>query len=267
MLKVRVMPTLLHKDFGLVKGERFHSWRRTGSAMQQIKVYNLREVDELVLLDITASIKGRPPDYQLIDDLADDCFMPMTVGGGIRTIDHARGVLQVGADKVSINSAAVEHPELITQIADRFGSQCVVVSIDYKLHADGTREMFTYSGSKPTGLDPVSFAVMVQERGAGEILLTSIDRDGTFAGYDVECIRNVSEAVSIPVIASGGAGSYEDMSVAIIEGRASAVAAASIFHFSHLTPLEAKQYLARKGLPVRLVDQPESEGKEHSSRN
>jgi cyclase len=262
VLKIRVMPTLLHKDFGLVKGERFHSWRRTGSAMQQIKVYNLREVDELVFLDITASIKGSPPDYQLIDGLADDCFMPMTVGGGIRTIDHARGVLQVGADKVSINSAAVENPHLITQIADRFGSQCVVVSIDYKLHPDGAREVFTYSGSKPTGLDPVAFAKLSQERGAGEILLTSIDRDGTFVGYDIECIRNVSEAVSIPVIASGGAGSYEDMSVAIVEGKASAVAAASIFHFSHLTPLEAKRYLAAKGLPVRLVDQPEADSKE-----
>jgi imidazole glycerol-phosphate synthase subunit HisF len=259
MLKIRVMPTLLHKDFGLVKGERFHSWRRTGSAMQQIKVYNLREVDELVFLDITASIRGAEPDYQLIDDLADDCFMPMTVGGGIRTIDHARGVLQVGADKVSINSAAVETPQLITQIGDRFGSQCVVVSIDYKLHRDGSREVFTYSGSKPMGLDPVSFAKRAQQLGAGEILLTSIDRDGTFGGYDIECIRSVSEAVSIPVIASGGAGSYEDMRLAIVEGKASAVAAASIFHFSHLTPLEAKRYLGSKGLPVRLADEAESE--------
>ncbi len=254
MLKIRVMPTLLHKDFGLVKGERFHSWRRTGSAMQQIKVYNLREVDELVFVDITASLGGREPDYGLIDDLADDCFMPMTVGGGIRTIAQARGVLQVGADKVSINTGAVEDPGLISAIAEKFGSQCVVVSIDYRQHEDGHREIFSYSGSRPTGLDPVAFARKAQEMGAGEILLTSIDRDGTFKGYDIECIRRVSEAVSIPVIASGGAGSYEDMRLAIVDGRASAVAAASVYHFSHLTPLEAKRYLAAHGLPVRLVD-------------
>jgi imidazole glycerol-phosphate synthase subunit HisF len=253
MLKIRVMPTLLYKEFGLVKGERFHSWRRTGSAMQQIKVYNLREVDELVFVDITASLNSREPDYELIDDLADDCFMPMTVGGGIRTIDHARRVLQVGADKVSLNSGAVSDPQLITQIAERFGSQCVVVSIDYKQHEDGRYEMFTHSGTRPTGLDPVDFALRAQVLGAGEILLTSIDRDGMFTGYDVDCIRRVSDAVSIPVIASGGAGSYEDMRVAIVDGKASAVAAASIFHFTHLTPLEAKKYLASAGLPVRVT--------------
>jgi cyclase len=254
MLKVRVMPTLLHKDFGLVKGERFNSWRRTGSAMQQIKVYNMREVDELVYFDITASTSGREPDYEEIDHLADDCFMPMTVGGGIRTIEHARNVLQVGADKVSLNSGAVEDPQLISRIAERFGSQCVVVSIDFKRHTDGRCEVFTHSGSRATGLDPVAFAVHAEQLGAGEILLTSIDRDGMFTGYDLECTRRVSDAVSIPVIASGGAGSYEDMWAAIVEGGASAVAAASIFHFTHLTPLEAKRYLAGKGLPVRLVD-------------
>lgn len=253
MLKVRVMPTLLYKDFGLVKGERFHSWRRTGSAMQQIKVYNLREVDEIVFFDVTASINGHTPDYELIDDLADDCFMPMTVGGGIRTIEHARQVLKVGADKVAINSGAVDHPQLITQIAERFGSQCVVVSIDYKKHSDGTYEVFTYSGSRPTGLDPIDFAKQAERLGAGEILLTSIDRDGTFLGYDIECIRRVCEAVSIPVVASGGAGSYEDMRTAIVDGKASAVAAASIFHFTERTPAEAKKYLTAAGIPIRMT--------------
>lgn len=254
MLKIRVMPTLLHKEFGLVKGERFNSWRRTGSAMQQIKVYNMREVDELVYFDITASLSGREPDYEEIDHLADDCFMPMTVGGGIRTIEHARNVLQVGADKVSLNSGAIDDPQLISRIAEKFGSQCVVVSIDFKRHADGRCEIFTHSGSRATGLDPVAFAAHAETLGAGEILLTGIDRDGMFTGYDLECTRRVSDAVSIPVIASGGAGSYEDMRVAIVDGGASAVAAASIFHFTHLTPLEAKRYLAGKGLPVRLVD-------------
>lgn len=252
MLKIRVIPTLLHKDFGLVKGIRFDSWRRTGSAMQQIKVYNMREVDELIFVDISASLMGRDPDYALIDNLADDCFMPMTVGGGIYTVEQARRVLQVGADKVSINSVAVTNPNIISEIAERFGSQCVVVSIDYKKHEDGKYEIFTHSGSRPTGVDPVQFAMEAEKRGAGEILLTSIDRDGTYSGYDLKCTRSVCDSVSIPVIASGGAGSYEDMRKVIVDGRASAVAAASIFHFTHLTPFEAKSYLSSKGLPVRI---------------
>jgi cyclase len=253
MLKIRIIPTLLYKDYGLVKGTCFNSWRRTGSAMQQIKVYNMREVDELIFVDISASLAGRPPDYALIDDLADDCFMPMTVGGGISNVEQARRVLQVGADKVSINSAAIDNPNIISEIAERFGSQCVVVSIDYKTYKDGTSEVFTYSGSKSTGIDPVQFAIEAERRGAGEILLTSIDRDGTFKGYDVECIRRVSDAVSIPVIASGGAGSYEDMRQVIVDGNVSAVAAASIYHFTHLTPPEAKLYLFSQGLQVRIA--------------
>jgi cyclase len=252
MLKIRVMPTLLYKDYGLVKGVGFDSWRRTGSAMQQIKVYNMREVDELVFLDITANAEGRQPDYELIDDLADDCFMPMTVGGGIRTLDHARRVLQVGADKVAINTGAAENAGLITEIAERFGSQCVVVSIDYRQHSDGRREVFTHSGTRAIGVDAISFAAEAERRGAGEILLTSIERDGSFQGYDLEGLHAVTSAVSIPVIASGGAGSYEHMRQAIVEGGASAVAAASIFHFTEQTPLEAKRYLHEHGLAVRL---------------
>jgi cyclase len=252
MLKIRVMPTLLYKDYGLVKGVGFDSWRRTGSAMQQIKVYNMREVDELVFLDITANSEGRAPDYELIDDLADDCFMPMTVGGGIRTLEQARRILQVGADKVAINTGAVEDVRLITEIAERFGAQCVVVSIDYRLHVDGRREVFTYSGKRPTGLDATAFAVEAERRGAGEILLTNIERDGSFQGYDLEGIRAVTSSISIPVIASGGAGGYEHMRQVIVEGGASAVAAASIFHFTEQTPLEAKRYLHNHGLAVRL---------------
>jgi cyclase len=252
MLKIRVMPTLLFKDVGLVKGVSFESWRRVGSAMQAIKVYNMREVDELVFLDITATCDERPPDFETVDELADECFMPMTVGGGVRTLEHVRRLLQVGADKVAINTAAVETPQLIRQAAEQFGSQCVVVSIDVRHHPGGAYEVYTHAGTKATGQDPVTLAQAAEALGAGEILLTSIDRDGTMTGYDIELTRHVCEAVSIPVIASGGAGSYEDMAQVLREGKASAVAAASIFHFTQQTPLEAKRYLAEQGFRVRL---------------
>jgi cyclase len=246
------MPTLLYKEVGLVKGIGFDSWRRVGSAMQAIKVYNMREVDELVLLDITATRDQRPPDFDLVDELADECFMPLTVGGGVRSIDDVRRLLQVGADKVALNTAAVEKPELITQIARRFGAQCAVVSIDARRHADGRHEVFTHAGTVPTGRDPVALAREAEELGAGEILLTSVDRDGTMGGYDVELTARVTAAVSIPVIASGGAGSYEHIAHVLREGGASAVAAASIFHFTQQTPLEAKRYLREQGFQVRI---------------
>ena len=250
--KVRVMPTLLFKDVGLVKGVGFDSWRRVGSAMQAVKVYNLREVDELVFLDITATRSGRPPDFASVDELADECFMPLTVGGGVQTVDDVRKLLQVGADKVAINTAAVERPEIIREVAARFGSQCVVVSIDVRRHGDGRREVYTHAGTQATGLDPVDLARRVTELGAGEILLTSVERDGTMEGYDVELIRQVSAAVTVPVIASGGAGTYAHLADAIEQGQASAVAAASIFHFTQQTPLEAKRYLRERGINVRL---------------
>lgn len=246
------MPTLLYKDVGLVKGIGFDSTRRVGSLMQAIKVYNLREVDELVFLDVSASIDGRPPDFELVDDFADECFMPLTVGGGIRTIDDVQRLLAVGADKISVNTAAVEDPSLISQISGRFGAQCVVVSIDVRRRDDGHYCVFTHAGTRPTNEEPVSFARRVEELGAGEILLTSIDRDGTMSGYDVELIRAVADAVSIPVIASGGAGEYAHLAHAILEGGASAVAAASIFHFTQATPLEAKVYLRECGIAVRI---------------
>jgi cyclase len=243
MLKVRVMPTLLFKDVGLVKGIAFDSWRRTGSAMQAVKVYNMREVDELVFLDITATHDGHSPDFESIDELADECFMPLAVGGGVRTVEDVRRLLQVGADKVVINTAAVEVPKLITQTSRHFGAQCIVVSIDARRHADGWYEVYTHSGTQPTGLDPVSLAREVEDRGAGEIIITSVERDGTMIGYNLELTRQVSEAVSIPVVASGGAGNYMHMAQALREGKASAVAAASIFHYTQQTPLEAKRYL------------------------
>ena len=252
MLKVRIMPTLLFKDVGLVKGVGFDSWRRVGSAMQAVKVYNMREVDELVFLDITATRDGRRPDFEVVDDLADECFMPLTVGGGVRTLVDVRRLLQVGADKVAINTALVEIPELVQEAATQFGSQCVVASIDARRQADGVYQVYIRSGTVPTSKHPISLAREAEALGAGEILLTAIDRDGTMEGYDIELTKLVSEAVTVPVIASGGAGNYEHMAEVLQKGNASAVAAASIFHFTQQTPLEAKRYLQERGVNVRL---------------
>lgn len=252
MLKTRIIPTLLYKDHGLVKGVGFDSWRRVGTALPAIKVYCAREVDELILLDIAASPEGRMIDYSEVDYLADDCFMPLTVGGGVRHTDDFRQLLRAGADKVSVNSAVLDRPELVDEAASLFGSQCVVVSIDFRAHPDGRREVFASAGAKATGRNPVEWAQEVAERGAGEILLTSIERDGSMTGYDLELIRRVTDAVSIPVIASGGAGSYEHMREAVCDANASAIAAASIFHFTEQTPLEAKKYLADHGVAVRI---------------
>jgi cyclase len=246
VLKLRVMPTLLYKDVGLVKGICFDSWRPVGGVMQAVKVYNLREVDELVFLDVSATREGREPDYELIDDIADECFMPLTVGGGIRSTEHVERLLKVGADKISVNTAAVDDPALVSEIAETFGSQCVVVSLDVK-----GDEVVVESGTRPTGIAPVEHARQVEAAGAGELLVTSVDRDGTMTGYDLELIEDIAHAVSIPVIASGGAGSYDDMAAAIGAG-ASAVAAASIFHFTEQTPLEAKRFLHDRGIPTRL---------------
>ena len=252
MLKIRVMPTLLFKELGLVKGIGFHSWRRTGSALQTVRVYNMREVDEIVFLDITATPRGTPPDFEQIDELADECFMPMTVGGGIRNVEDIRQLLAVGADKVSINTAAVNGPEIIREAASQFGSQCVVVSIDFTQVSSERWVVCSHCGRQKTELDPVEWAKQVETLGAGEILLTSVERDGTMEGYDVELTRRVTEAVSIPVIASGGAGNYQHMAEVLRDGKASAVAAASIYHFTHQTPKEAKLYLKEQGFPMRL---------------
>lgn len=251
MLKVRVIPTLLWKDYGLVKGVGFDSWRRVGTVLPAIKVYNTREVDELILVDITATGEAREPDYESVAEFSAECFVPLTVGGGIRNLDHITRLLHAGADKVSINSAAHENPTLITEAANRFGAQCIVVSMDARRLPDGRHECFSHSGTKPTGKAPAAWAREVEALGAGEILLTSIERDGTMQGYDLELIQQVTAAVRIPVIASGGAGNYEHMAAAIQSGKASAVAAASLFHFTQQTPLEAKHYLAKLGIPVR----------------
>jgi cyclase len=251
MLKARIIPTLLWKNHGLVKGVAFDSSRRIGTVLPAIKVYNLRQVDEMIVVDITATAEGRDPDYESILEFAHECFVPLTLGGGVTGLEHVRGLLRVGADKVSINTAAAERPELIRDAANMFGAQCVVVSVDVRRNSGGAYECFTHCGSRPTGRDPVDWAREAAGLGAGEILLTSVDRDGTMQGYDLELVRRVSAAVPVPVIASGGAGSYEDMASAIQVAGASAVAAASMFHFTHQTPLAAKAYLASRGIPTR----------------
>jgi cyclase len=251
MLKLRVIPTLLWKNVGLVKGVGFDSWRRVGTALPAIKVYNTREVDELVLLDISATPEGRDPDYESIEEFSAECFVPLTVGGGVRDIGQITRLLKAGADKITINTAALENPELVREAAGRFGSQCIVVAIDARRLSGGGYECYSHCAIKPTGRSPLEWARAAESLGAGEILLTSVERDGTMEGYDLELIRAVAEGVRIPVIASGGAGNYQHLFEAIAQGKASAVAAASMFHFTEQTPAEAKQFLAGKGLPVR----------------
>lgn len=219
--------------------------------MQAVKVYNTRDVDELILLDIEATPENREPDYDLIGSLAEECFVPLAVGGGVRSVETVRQLLRVGADKVCINTAAYSSPHLVSEAAERFGTQCVVVAIDVRRHPDGRCECYENCGRTPNGRDPVEWSKRVERLGAGEILLTSIDRDGTMEGYDLQIVRDVSKEVNIPVIASGGAGSYDDMLQAVRAGGASAVAASSMYLFTQNTPLEAKAYLSARGVAVR----------------
>ena len=250
MLKTRIIATLLWKNFGLVKGVGFDSWRRVGSVLPAIKVYNSREVDELILVDIEASLKSLAPDHESIFDFSEECFVPLTVGGGITNEQEIQKLLSAGADKISLNSSAYLNPELIENSAKKYGSQCVVISIDAKL-VDGQYKCFSHSGTQAQDVDIIEWAQEAASRGAGEILITSIDNDGTMNGYDFSLIDKIVKAVDIPVIASGGAGSYEHMRIAISEHGVSAVAAASMFHFTEQTPLEAKKYLNSHGISVR----------------
>ena len=251
MLKVRVIPTLLWKSVGLVKGIGFDSWRRVGPVIPAVKVYNTRDVDELVLVDITASKEGGEPDAESINDFADECFVPFTVGGGITKIEHIQMLLRAGADKVSINSSAFRNDRLIEEAAKRFGSQCIVASIDAREVSPGKYECFSHSGTVATGKSPAAWACELEQRGAGEILITSIERDGAMIVNDLTLTSSVVSVYNIPVIASGGAGTYEHMVTVLKQAGASAVAAASMFHFTEQTPAGAKQALAKAGLPVR----------------
>jgi len=253
VLKVRVIPCLDVKDGRVVKGVQFVELRDAGDPVEQATAYDAAGADELMFLDITASHEGRGAILDVIARTADVCFMPVSVGGGVRAVADARALLRAGADKVSVNTAAVENEALIPGMADAFGSQAVVCAIDARGRPDGQGwEVFTYGGRRATGLDVVEYAAQAVRRGAGEILLTSMDRDGAKTGYDVALLRAVSGAVGVPVIASGGAGRTQDLVEAVTEGGADAVLAASIFHFGEIGIGEAKQAMAAAGLPVRL---------------
>jgi cyclase len=253
MLKTRIIPCLDVKDGRVVKGVNFVALRDAGDPVEQARAYDAAGADELMFLDITASSEGRGLILDVISRTAEVCFMPVSVGGGVRQVSDMRRLLLAGADKVSTNTAAVENPDLIAAGADAFGAQCVVVAIDAKLREDGSGwNVWTYGGRKDTGLDVVDWAAKVVERGAGEILLTSMDRDGAKIGYDIPLLKAVTSAVSVPVIASGGAGTTEHLVEAARDGHAAAVLAASIFHFGEISIGEAKQAMADAGIPVRL---------------
>ena len=253
MLKVRVIPCLDVKDGRVVKGINFVSLRDAGDPVEQAILYDKAGADELCFLDITASHEKRPILLDVVRRTADVCFMPLTVGGGVRTLDDIRALLLAGADKVSVNTEAVRRPEFVREGAEKFGSQCIVAAVDAKQTAPGRFEVFTHGGRTPTGLDAVAHAVKLVEYGAGEILLTSMDRDGTKLGYDIALTRAVADAVPVPVIASGGVGTLDHLAKGIRDGHANAVLAASIFHFGQSTIAEAKSALAKAGLAVRNI--------------
>ncbi|MCX7915393.1 MAG: imidazole glycerol phosphate synthase subunit HisF [Verrucomicrobiae bacterium] len=252
MLAKRVIPCLDVTDGRVVKGTRFVNLRDAGDPVECAREYDRQGADELVFLDITASAENRATMIDVVERTAAVCFMPVTVGGGLRSLEDIRAMLKAGADKISLNTAAVQNPDLVRAGAERFGSQCIVVAIDAKRRASGGWEVYTHGGRRPTGRDAVEWARTVAELGAGEILLTSMDTDGTQAGYDLALTRAVSEAVEIPVIASGGAGSLDHMAAVLTEGRADAVLAASIFHFGQYTVREVKEGLRKRGIHVRL---------------
>jgi len=251
MLAKRVIPCLDVKDGRVVKGVRFVDLRDAGDPVEAALAYDAQGADELVFLDITASHEDRATLYDVVARTAEQCFMPLTVGGGVREVDDVRRLLLAGADKVSINTAAVTRPQLVREAAEKFGSQCIVIAIDARREG-ASWGVYSHGGRRPVGRDAVEWAREAGALGAGEILLTSMDRDGTKDGYDLELTRAISQAVPVPVIASGGAGSLEHLWEGLVEGCADAVLAASIFHFGIYTIAEAKAYLRDRGVPVRL---------------
>jgi cyclase len=251
MLKVRVIPCLDVKDGRVVKGVKFVDLVDAGDPVEAAQAYDAAGADELCFLDIAATHENRETMYDLATRTAEHCFMPLTIGGGVRTTEDVRALLLAGADKVSFNSAAVADSSVVARAADRFGSQCIVVAIDAKSVAPGRWEIFTHGGRRATGTDALEFAVEVQRQGAGEILLTSMDRDGTRSGFDLKLTRAVVDAVAIPVVASGGVGRLDHLVDGVTIGGASAVLAASVFHFGEFTIAEAKSRMSDAGIPVR----------------
>lgn len=262
-LKARIIPCLDVKDGRVVKGVNFVDLIDAGDPVEAAKAYDSAGADELCFLDITASSDNRETLFDVVARTADQCFMPVTVGGGVRTVNDIRKLLLAGADKVSINTAAVKNPDFVAEAADKFGNQCIVVAIDAKeVAGDGKNrhwEIFTHGGRNPTGIDAIEFARLVEKKGAGEILLTSMDRDGTKEGYDIAFTRTLADAVDVPVIASGGVGTLDHLVAGIRDGHATAVLAASIFHFGTYSIGEAKHYMAKAGIPVRMDEFGEGE--------
>lgn len=253
MLKTRIIPCLDVADGRVVKGVNFVDLRDAGDPVDAARAYDAAGADEICFLDIHATHENRGTMFDMVRRTAEQCYIPLTVGGGVRTVDDVRALLLAGADKVSFNSAAVANPDVVRQAADQFGSQCIVCAIDAKTVSPGKWELFTHGGRKPTGIDAVEFATMIVEKGAGEILLTSMDRDGTRAGFNLPLTCAISDAVNVPVIASGGVGTLEHLVEGVTLGGASAVLAASIFHFGEFSIAEAKAYMAAAGIPMRRV--------------
>jgi cyclase len=251
LLTKRIIPCLDVMEGRVVKGMNFVNLKDAGDPVVNAKAYEKQLADELCFLDITASHEQRRTILNVIEGVAREVFMPLTAGGGIRSLQDIRDVLLAGADKVTINTAAIERPEIIREASDMFGSQCICIAIDAKWSVSGP-EVYTYGGRKPTGVEAIGWAKKVEELGAGEILLTSMDRDGTKIGYDIPLTRAISEAVNIPVIASGGVGTLEHLYEGLVDGKADAVLAASIFHYREYTVIEAKEYLRGRGVAVRL---------------
>ncbi|WP_425040650.1 imidazole glycerol phosphate synthase subunit HisF [Primorskyibacter sp. S187A] len=253
MLKTRIIPCLDVADGRVVKGVNFVDLRDAGDPVDAARAYDAAGADEICFLDIHATHENRGTMFDVVSRTAEQCFIPLTVGGGVRSAGDVRALLLAGADKVSFNSAAVANPDVISEAADQFGAQCIVCAIDAKTVEPGRWEIFTHGGRKPTGIDAVEFAEKVAAKGAGEILLTSMDRDGTRAGFNLPLTRAISDAVSVPVIASGGVGTLDHLVDGVREGGASAVLAASIFHFGDYTIAEAKAHMAAAGIPMRLT--------------